>query len=39
MTLSGTFTVVVQRQAEGVGMCAQGKPRAHGNYKAGRVHE
>ena len=32
---STKITVVVQRQAEGVGMCVQGKPRAHGNYKAG----
>ena len=28
---------MVVRQAEGVGMRAQGKPRAHGNYKAGRA--
>ena len=33
------YTVVVQRQVEGVEMCAQGKPSAHGNYKAGRTRE
>ena len=32
-------TVVVQRKAEGVGMRAQGKLRAHGNYKVGRARE
>ena len=35
----GKVTVVVQRQAEGVGMRAKGKPHAHGNYKAGRMRE
>ena len=32
-------TVVVQRQAEEVGMRAQGKLRAHGNYKTGRARK
>ena len=31
--------VVLQRQAKGVGVRAQGNPRAHGNYKAGRACE
>ena len=33
------FTVVVQRQVEGVGVRAQVKPHAHGNYKSGRARE
>ena len=30
---------MVQRQAEGVGMRAQGKLRAQGNYKTGRARD
>ena len=32
-------TGVVQRQAEGVGMRAKGKLRAHGNYKTRPARE
>ena len=37
--ITNVITVVVQRQAEGVVMRAQGKPHAHGNYKTGRSRE
>ena len=32
-------TVLMQQLAKGVGVHAQGKLRAHGNYKTGRARE